>query len=409
MGVLSAIVSPMRTEWLRRLGGPVLDKELRVSSRRGRNYLLRFGYLAALTIYVAVVWSADMDPPYDIVFTSGPPSSASAAAALTSRQLLIATRMADAGRAIVRDIVMFEFLVLPLLAVIMLSAAVREELNLRTLDVLMSTPTTEVQIIVGKIAGKMLQLVLMAAISLPLLAAVRVFGGVPWEYVVMAVATILITCLYFASVAAYMSLVYASPYVVIIGAYTVGWFTGLPGAMMACANESLNISAGSAFRASWIWWPVLAFFTCGASIIFIRKAAGRLGVTGSRRSADWVKEFLHRPQPPGAAKKPKQPGISWSIGHRTRVSDRPVLWRELHSRLIGNRLAGILAAPLTIGIVFVLTVVESGFASRNQCDFSAFCMGIGIVGTALLSSGGMAYEREAGTLTALLATPLTRW
>ena len=38
------------------LTGPILDKELRVSSRRRRNYWLRFVYIALLMIPLAVVF-----------------------------------------------------------------------------------------------------------------------------------------------------------------------------------------------------------------------------------------------------------------------------------------------------------------------------------------------------------------
>ena len=37
------------------LTGPLFDKELRVSSRRKRNYILRFAYVVLLTIFVAIV------------------------------------------------------------------------------------------------------------------------------------------------------------------------------------------------------------------------------------------------------------------------------------------------------------------------------------------------------------------
>ena len=38
------------------LTGPILDKELRVSSRRRRNYWLRFAYIGLLMIPLAVVF-----------------------------------------------------------------------------------------------------------------------------------------------------------------------------------------------------------------------------------------------------------------------------------------------------------------------------------------------------------------
>jgi hypothetical protein len=40
------------------LTGPIFDKELRVSSRRRRNYVLRFVYILLLTAFVGMVWLA---------------------------------------------------------------------------------------------------------------------------------------------------------------------------------------------------------------------------------------------------------------------------------------------------------------------------------------------------------------
>ena len=41
---------------LPRLSGPIFDKEMRVSSRRRRNYVLRFLYIGFFTFLVAVAW-----------------------------------------------------------------------------------------------------------------------------------------------------------------------------------------------------------------------------------------------------------------------------------------------------------------------------------------------------------------
>jgi hypothetical protein len=52
---LSRVINPA---WLT---GPIFDKELRVSSRRRRNYGLRFVYLFLLTVFVAFVWLAAVE------------------------------------------------------------------------------------------------------------------------------------------------------------------------------------------------------------------------------------------------------------------------------------------------------------------------------------------------------------
>ena len=145
------------------LTGPLLDKELRVSSRRRRNYVLRFAYVLLLTIFVVIVWLS-------VVKFQG-------TAAYQK------SRMAVAGKTIITTIVTFQFIATQLIAVIMLSTSISDEIYHRTLGVLMTTPISSFQIVMGKLFSKLLQLILLLAISLPLLAIVRIFGGVPWNYV----------------------------------------------------------------------------------------------------------------------------------------------------------------------------------------------------------------------------------
>ncbi|UCE46783.1 MAG: ABC transporter permease subunit, partial [Phycisphaerales bacterium] len=147
------------------LAGPIFEKELRVSSRRRRNYVLRFGYVALLTVFVAYAWS----------MTTRSGGSGSAVYQLS--------RMPEVGKHVIRTVVWFQFIAIQLIAVLMMSTAISEEIQRRTLGVLMTTPIASFQIVFGKLLSKLLQLILLLAISLPLLAIVRVFGGVPWGYV----------------------------------------------------------------------------------------------------------------------------------------------------------------------------------------------------------------------------------
>lgn len=57
------------------LAGPILDKELRVLSRRKRYYVLRFVYLAVLTVFTAVVFNT-VTSSYSAIYTSSRTSEA---------------------------------------------------------------------------------------------------------------------------------------------------------------------------------------------------------------------------------------------------------------------------------------------------------------------------------------------
>jgi ABC-type transport system involved in multi-copper enzyme maturation permease subunit len=401
-----SVLSALRLDGLHRLAGPVFDKELRVSARRGRNYALRFAYLVAMTIFVAMIWSADADRA---------PSTSATPVLAKDAATQIASRMAEAGRAIVRDILAFEFLVLPLLASIMLSAAVSEEMNLRTLDVLMSTPTTAREIIRGKIASKMLQLILLLAISLPLLMTVRAFGGVPWQYVVMGLLSVLLACLYVGSITAYFATRFERPYEVVPVACLTAWITLVPTSLMRSADVYL-MKPGADAATAVVAWIVLACVALVVSYFAMNRSAHRLRMVGSRRSHDWVLEFLRRPQPLyGAA----APGIKRSLGSRKPVGNRPVLWREWRSRFIVNQPVGIAVGVVSLVTIFVLDAAAGTMQPYHYGDvrpesvafmgsMSAALMLLGLVGTAIVASGGIAHEKEAGTLMTLLSTPLSR-
>jgi ABC-type transport system involved in multi-copper enzyme maturation permease subunit len=183
----------LKPSWLT---GPIFDKELRVSSRRRRNYVLRFAYLAILTVFVVLVW-------HSMVKFQG-------VAAYRISQ------MSEAGMAIIRTIITFQFVATQLIAVVMLSTSISDEIYHRTLGVLLTTPINSFQIVMGKLFSKLLQIILLLAISLPLLATVRVFGGVPWDYVISSVCITLTAVIFAGVLSLYFSISGRRAYVVIL-------------------------------------------------------------------------------------------------------------------------------------------------------------------------------------------------
>ena len=87
------------------LTGPIFEKELRISSRRRRNYVLRFAYLALLTMFLALIWG-------EVVRYTG-------------SALYQSSRMAEAGKIIIAFIVWFQFCATQLVAIIMLSTSMQ--------------------------------------------------------------------------------------------------------------------------------------------------------------------------------------------------------------------------------------------------------------------------------------------
>jgi len=179
-----------------RLTGPIFDKELRVSSRRSRNYILRFAYVALLTAFLVLVWIEAMGQ--------------------SGSSLYRISRMAETGKFIVICVVWFQFCATQFLAIILLSNSIGDEIYHRTLGLLMTTPINSFQIVMGKLLSKLLQLVLLLAISLPLLAIIRVMGGVPWNYVISSLCITLTTVIFVGSLSLFYSIFCRRAYAVII-------------------------------------------------------------------------------------------------------------------------------------------------------------------------------------------------
>lgn len=145
--------------------GPILDKELRTTSRRKRYYFLRVGYIALLAILLAQVWFFSM--------MSGFKGSSA----------FQASRMSEVALHTTIAIQWFEFICLQVLALVMLSGSISDEIRKNTLEALLSCPISSTQVVLGKLLARMWQLILLAGISVPVLVVLRVMGGVSLDFV----------------------------------------------------------------------------------------------------------------------------------------------------------------------------------------------------------------------------------
>ena len=315
---------------LPRLAGPIFDKEMRVSSRRRRNYVLRFLYIGFFTFLVACVWLNDIVHSTTSVYQ--------------------ASRMAAAGQAVITSILWFQFIAAQVIAVVMLSTSISDEIYKRTLGVLMTTPIGSFQIVIGKLASRLLQIVLLLAISLPLLAVVRVFGGVPWGFLLCGLCVTLTTVTFVGSLSLFFSIFTRQAYVAIIGTILmIGFlFGGLPALLAALTHRIISsntlehwLSYVNPFlvmvdamvalygaRATILGvWPLHCGIMLGLTalllllaMIFVRKAALRQAVGGGV-----------------VAPKKRRAGSGPAVLSIRRVQGPPVLWKERRIPLFGRR------------------------------------------------------------------------
>ena len=421
------------------LTGPIFDKELRVSSRRKKNYTLRLIYVILLTIFIAIVWLSVVKSEGSSVYEK--------------------SRMALAGKRIVTTIVMFQFFATQVIAVIMLSTSISDEIYHRTLGLLMTTPISSFQIVMGKLFSKLLQIILLLAITLPLLAIVRILGGVPWEYVLSSLCITLTAVIFAGSLSLFFSINNRRAYVVIIKTvFTIGvlfifipLITGIllnPRWLYApvfgnpiisfpllVAFTHLNpfaaISLNTATMISPIamailpmmptggpvfYWPLHCILMLGASALLIAMSVKIVRKVALRQATGQIESGLNRMRAKKLKKSShRQAQQAEPAGVIRRVTGTPVLWREIRAPMIQGAEGRNSIIGLAITIIALLITYWAGINEKcldenfTQTCYALMFVVVGSIFTMVLSSTSITSEKEARSWPILLATSMDDW
>ena len=406
------------------LTGPILDKELRVSSRRRRNYWLRVAYIGLLMIPLAVVFQENVR--------------------FSTRQANTVAQLSEAGLALTATIVWFQFIAAQLIACVMLSTSISDEITHRTLGVLMTTPIRSFQIVSGKLLSKLCQLLLIIGISLPLLAIIRVFGGVPWGFVWTSLAITLTATLFAGTLTLLFSVWGRHAYGVIVRAvvtlgvlylllpmviaaglqYLVGnnanpvmsrfvSLIGLVNPLVALQFQTIELlspgsTAGVVGSISW-WSHCCCMLGFSAVLMFgavltVRRVAleqitGQLVIDRKkgRRSKTHVKKETS-PLPPHQSLRP--------------VRGDPVVWKEVRTPFIkGGKRTKAIALIVTVLALILIYGINAWQGHLRQDFFHTtsviILLTMGLVSTVILSATTITREKEAQSWPLLLTTPLT--
>ena len=399
--------------------GPIFEKELRVSSRRKRNYITRFAYLLFLTGFLSVIWLDAVD------FT-------------VSSGTHVISRLALAGKQIITFLVRFQFYAIQFVAIVMLSTAISDEIYHRTLGVLMSTPITSFQIVVGKLTGKLLQLILLLGVSLPLLAIVRIFGGVPWDYIVSSLCMTLSALIFVGLLSLFFSSFSRKSYIVIIlTLLALGFLFGLPYTLMESvplrmvskdtsrivlyhANPYLMLNLttrvmlnpGLANRISFSW-PIhcCIMLTASAFVLFVCVCRVRkVAIAQASGHLDLIARLRHM-----KVAKPADKNIATTSDARIRrVKGPPVVWKELKTR-ISSREKLIVAVIIVLEVAMILAMYLFPVAADIFGDQEAYLlyififMGLGLFSVTIFPSTCITSEKESRAWPLLLTTTLNDW
>ncbi len=404
-----------KAESLLSLAGPIFEKELRVASRHKRNYFLRFAYILVLTAFIAGTWFM-----------------ATSAAGASSRLFQVA-QMSETGRRITVTLVWFQFIGIQIVSMVLLSTAVSDELYNRTLGILMTTPISARQIVLGKLSSKLLHVSLLLAIGLPLLAVARVLGGVPTGFLMVSFCITLSAAIFAGCVSFFFSMhrrqshvvvtdaavvcliVYGGPSLLIYllsSAYAIPTGIGVfaahsnPAGFLAVATrQMLNPSAAGPA----IPWPVPCLMTLiGAGCVLIltirslrrlalKQALGEPGLLGRNREARRARQ-----------ERPISPRPTSTI---RRIKGPAIIWKEMRSSYArSSRLRKIFAIWAVVALLTAAygTCFYFGLMDHKvpQSVFVFVYVLAGLLRTATVSATAITSEKEAGSWPVLLTTPL---
>jgi len=383
------------------LTGPIFTKELRVAARQRRTYVLRSIYLLLLTIILTLAVLSTY------LMTSG------------GTAIYRVSRLAEAAKNVTLTITWFQFYVAQMLAIVLMSNAVNDEKRRGTLDVLMATPISSLQIIVGKLLSKLFQLILFLALSLPMLAIIRVFGSVQWDYIVASLCITFTAMLFAASLSMYLSIIISRPYKVILimlvvlftfyiliqlqfSMFAAGIRTARFLALISPATAMMQISF-SAFPTmgiakTTISWPTHCLIVTAVSLVIVA-----LSVLTVRRTFRQPTVVNYREKWAGrkhdkAAARPVRP-----------VGESPIFWKEL-PRSFGASVRSNIITFVILAIILCVFFAMSGFGNirgRSSVLFHMYAMTIWMIAsvrTATMAATAITKEKEAQTLQILLGT-----
>lgn len=419
--------------WFWRLipGNPMVVRIVQGGSRRLRDLWLRMGYLGGMIALVLI----------GLLAGGGMGADKSLA------------DLARAGTYVFSFIAFGQVILVCLLAPLFMAGAIGSEQSGKTYDILLTTPLSNVQVVLGSLVGRLFFVLALLLSGLPLFSVLLVFGGVPVTSVFMAFALAGLTAIFVGSVAITLSVFRAGGrkavfvFVISIAAFLVATYAldvtvmrRLPGAagqttaltpinpllVLESAINRANYAPPTpeqlvGYPAPIIFYlsrPFAAFATLTAigSLTMVLACAVVLRRIGQGESLWWWK-----------LKKKLRMGRTARVRKARSVGRNPIAWRESHTR--GKVAAAILArfGFLFLGLVLAVTLItahhfdalprlqlapsnkSAGAALFHNILLTLLLLEVAVITLVAIymSAGSVSKEREDGTLDIMLTTPIT--
>jgi ABC-type transport system involved in multi-copper enzyme maturation permease subunit len=418
---------PVILRWFLRLGptNPIAVRLVQNGSRRLKHLYIRGAYLAALVL--VLLWTL-------LIRTAN-----SSGSGLSYREL------AAAGSSSFTLIAYLQIGLICILAPVFMAGAIAQEANPRTWEVLLTTPLTRMEIVLGNLLGRLFFILALLFASLPLFAITQYFGGVPGRsiftsYLIAACAAVLVGTIaialsvsrmvgrravfaFYVAVVSYLAVTLAIDLWLrragagVAGGSGVTWMTAINPflALFALLNPSNYPSAPPLSQtglarwflerpvATWCWGSsILSLLLMAVSTITVR-SGGIQSLTGDSPGIPWYRKVLGLGAK-GALHRP--PRTVWH---------NPIAWREAAAR--NATLGRIIARWMFVAVGGLFGLALIAFYHGGRMDHTGFRFAItatvfgemAVIALVAVNMAGSSIcrEREDGTLDLLTTTPIT--
>lgn len=386
---------------------PIALRLVQGGSCRSRHLLIRSGYLALMVMVLLIA-----------LLGSG----------TTLREL------AQQGARAFAIVSMGQVFLICILAPIFMGGAIAQESNPQTWDVMLTSPLSSLQIVLGNLFGRLFFVFALLISTFPLFAVTQLFGGVPGSAIIesysisaasaLIMGTIAITLsvtrtagrrsvfVFYSAIILFLFATYAidlglqKPVVVGSDAVFTTGMTPLNPFLTLNVLLQSNTYVPFDFAGTGYWWPVRIWYGspvaaqlwlfCVLSIVLMAYSTLRVRILGGALL--------------GGAK-----GVRGDSGREPRrVGSRPVAWRELHLRgqTPATRAARwiFVSAAISVGLGIVL-LARAGTLNVSETRLAlAAVLGAEILVVILIalnmSATAVSREREDKSLDILLTTPI---
>ena len=415
--------------WFWRLvpANPILVRVIFAGGRRTRHLWIRIGYLTVLAIAVVI----------GVIATQTGSSSLS--------------ELAKEATKVFKYLSIIQLAMVCVLAPVFAAAAITQEKDSQTYNILLSTPLTNGQIVLGSLLSRLYFVLVLLLAGIPLFCIMMVYGGVTGDKIALSMLLAGATALLTGTLAITISVIkigtgrtifsfYLAIAIYLIAVYSLSssWASIIPPEAASAPGRIERMSWLAAFHPFLALWVILgqtpapdfgavahygfpgsyllayphySFMAMSVvisgilvvvSLAFVRRGA-KLGET------TWFSRMIHR----GNAGRPV--GVGELTRKPRRVKRNPIAWRE---SVTGAAAAGgAMVRYLIVGGGLCLALTRLLFSGTGRISPAETRLWLyGIVITELLitlflatttAATSMTREKESNTLELLLATPLT--